>query len=144
VIALYKVDMSGRASPGGPPVTRPTRPARAHVLVVEDDPSIRALVCQVLRASGHEVREAVDGLAALQQLTSADTRPFLILLDLTMPRMSGPELVERLRADAALARIPIVTMTAGDGRIDAPSHALKKPFDMRELIDVVARFVPAP
>ncbi len=115
-----------------------------YVLVVDDDPDIREVVADLLRIEGLPVRAAADGFAALEQLTSGSGRPSVVLLDLMMPRMDGWELARRMRADAALAPIPICTMSAVDGVPEGVVHALKKPFDPDELIAIVSRFVRAP
>jgi CheY-like chemotaxis protein len=112
----------------------------SYVLIVEDDPDIREVICDLLRVEGHVVREAADGLQALELLTSAAELPFLILLDLMMPRMNGWELVERLCADTALALVPVCTVSAMDGPVEGVAHALRKPVEVEELLAIVARF----
>jgi CheY-like chemotaxis protein len=71
-------------------------------------------------------------------------RPSLVLLDMVMPVMSGPELLSRIRADRALADVPVVLMTAAVQRellVGARVEAfLAKPFDLAELLKVVERF----
>lgn len=115
-----------------------------YVLVVDDDPDIREIVVDLLRIEGLAVRAAADGFAALEQLTSGSGHPCLILLDLMMPRMDGWELARRIHADAALAPIPICTMSALDTVPEGVSHALRKPFHPDELFAVVSRFASTP
>ncbi|MBI3002428.1 MAG: response regulator, partial [candidate division NC10 bacterium] len=74
---------------------------KPRVLLVDDTAKDRELVCDYLQAAGFEVEEAADGLEALELISRA--RPDLLVLDLTMPRMSGQELLRQLRAQAETA-----------------------------------------
>jgi CheY-like chemotaxis protein len=116
------------------------------VLVVEDDEDIRADLTAILRVKGFSVDEAANGKEALAQL--AQGHPCLMVLDLMMPVMNGWELRAAMLADAALAAIPVVVVS-GKGRIPpdeertlAPAAVLVKPFELTELLDLVARFCP--
>jgi CheY-like chemotaxis protein len=115
------------------------------VLVVEDDEDIRADLTAILRVKGFEVGEAANGKEALAQLEEGH-HPCLIVLDLMMPVMNGWELRTAMLANPALAAIPVVVVS-GKGRIPpdeeltlAPAAVLVKPFELAELLDVVARF----
>ncbi|BDG03122.1 response regulator transcription factor [Anaeromyxobacter oryzae] len=119
--------------------------AERYVLVVDDDPDVREVVADMLRLEGHAVRVASDGADALEVIASQPGRPSLLLLDLMMPRMSGWELLRRLRADSGLACIPICLMSAVDPHGTAGAdHALRKPFDLADLLAVVGRLAPRP
>jgi DNA-binding response OmpR family regulator len=83
-----------------------------HVLVVEDEPSIRQMVRRVLEKEGWTVREATNGLEGLQAV--AHNRPSIILLDLMMPVMNGFDFIRELRKNEEWAKIPIVILTAKD------------------------------
>ena len=83
----------------------------ANILVVDDDADLRQTLQLLLDDSGYRVTAAASGQAALDQLL-AGARPDLILLDLMMPEMNGWQFLERARADASLAAIPVVIMTA--------------------------------
>src|SRR5436305_11110960 len=85
-----------------------------HVLVVEDDPSVRGLLQTLLAAEGYDVAVASDGLAGLVKASSR--RPALILLDLMMPDLGGIRVLEELRGDPALVDVPVVVVT---GKVDA-------------------------
>jgi CheY-like chemotaxis protein len=85
------------------------RPAR--VLLVDDDPKIRAMYGRRLGADGFEVSFATDGS---QALTAASCPPAIILLDLRMPGMNGLEVLGRLKKDANTAAVPVV-MLSNDG-----------------------------
>ncbi|HEY4686427.1 MAG TPA: response regulator [Dehalococcoidia bacterium] len=98
-----------------------------RVLVVEDEPAIRALISASLQGSGCEVASVSDGRAALRALQEA--RPDLVLLDLGLPGLGGAEVLRRLRADTATAAIPIVLLTGREPPEDAAADAvLLKPF----------------
>jgi CheY-like chemotaxis protein len=78
---------------------------------VEDDPDLRENLCEVLEVEGFRAVGVVNGLEALRYL-QAHAPPCLILLDLMMPGMSGGEFRARLRADAHLARVPTIVVSA--------------------------------
>ncbi len=114
---------------------------RPTILVVDDDPSIRALISLILQAHGYTSIEARDGEQALELL---DRTPDvnLMLLDLRMPRMNGLELLAELRARAKLDSLPVVAFS-GDGNaareaIEAGARAvLIKPIEASRLLDAV-------
>ena len=122
--------------------------SRGAVLVVDDDEDIRSELRSVLEYGQYFVLEAEDGKQALDFLRSAAARAIrLIVLDLVMPYMSGWELVDLLRRDPALARIPVLVTSGmsvhGDASgIGATMSWLRKPFGadpfltaVREAID---------
>ena len=82
------------------------------VLIVEDDPSTRALTRKMLEKEGWKVSEAENGRVGLESM--ARERPRLILLDLMMPEMDGFEFAQRVRAHPEWRHIPIVVLTAMD------------------------------
>ena len=83
-----------------------------RVLVVEDDPTTRALMRRMLIGEGWQVAEAENGRIALDRV--AEVRPKLILLDLMMPEMDGFEFLAELRKTPAWRGIPVVVATAAD------------------------------
>jgi CheY-like chemotaxis protein len=83
---------------------------RRKILVVDDIPESRAFVVDFLGALGFEVHEAADGHEALFQ--AASVQPDLIIMDNTMPRMSGLDATRRLRELAAFKNVPIVAVSA--------------------------------
>ncbi len=110
-----------------------------HVLVVEDDEDIREGVALTLTDAGYRVRTASDGANALR-LLEGGCRPCVILLDLIMPRMDGLTLLDRLRAEPRLARIPVTILSAGS-ICQAPDGYpfLRKPVSIDVLLDAVAK-----
>ncbi|HLV67510.1 MAG TPA: response regulator [Polyangiaceae bacterium] len=113
------------------------------VMVVEDDEDIRTGIAEVLRDEGYAVVEAKDGAEGLERVDAGDV-PALILVDLTMPRVSGPEFVRAVRDRSRLAQVPIVLLT---GALDSQRYVqelgvagcLGKPFSLGALLDVVAK-----
>ncbi|RMH61585.1 MAG: response regulator [Zetaproteobacteria bacterium] len=113
------------------------------VLVVDDHPSNRLLLEGLLqRIPGVEVETADSGEAALAR--APQWQPDLILLDVLMPRVSGFDVLRRLKADAATASIPVIMVTALDDR-DSRTLAIEggardvlvKPVDADTLIERV-------
>lgn len=114
-------------------------PAHAHtrgtVLVVEDDPAIRAFVCATLEDDGYGVLTACD--SAVAPLAAA-AHPDLILLDQVMPLMDGVAVSRALKANPATAGIPIIAMSTLEplAQVQAAMGAvdrLAKPFDLEDL-----------
>ncbi len=108
------------------------------VLVVDDDPDIRTVVTTVLRADGLRCETASDGASAVERALAL--RPQLVLLDLTLPVLTGDDVFARLRADLRTRYIPIVFLTAAASRTAKIDHLLAggddyvtKPFDLDEL-----------
>jgi CheY-like chemotaxis protein len=107
----------------------------ATVLVCDDDPSLRELVRAVL-GSRYRFVEAADGAEALA--LAREERPDLVVLDVMLPGLSGIEVLEELRMDAALESIPVVVITAWshaemDVQIAGADRFVSKPFDPDEL-----------
>lgn len=95
--------------------------SRNHrVMVVEDNPSDARLVREAFRDVQPNVQLsfAKDGVAALDVLRQSNLQPDLILLDLKMPRMTGREFLEVVKAEPALRRIPVVVLTSSDAPDD--------------------------
>ena len=121
----------------------------ATILVVEDHPKNRKLVCDLLGFEGHQVLQAEDAEQAQSLL--ADTLPDLILMDLDLPGMDGLSLTRLLKADARTRAIPIVALTAfampGDERLALGAGCdgyLTKPLDTRAFAGQVAAFLSSP
>ena len=110
------------------------------VLVIEDDDAVRELFALALEDAGYRVLVAADGRAGLEVLQRE--QPHLVLLDMRMPRFNGWEFAASYRA-APPPHAPIIVMTAGRDiatkaeDVGAVGH-LSKPFDLDELLSVVA------
>jgi two-component system chemotaxis response regulator CheY len=77
------------------------------VLIVDDSPTVRQQVGMALVQAGFEVIEAVDGLDGLGKVSGAA----MVICDVNMPRMNGLEMLERLHADPAHGKIPVLMLT---------------------------------
>ena len=116
-----------------------TRRRARLVLVVDDDAAYREMICGMLTEVGYVVLAAPDGTEALQLLIAEGApEPDVILIDVQMPRMTGPELVRELRNNLRLARIPVI-LTSGAPRHrlaegDVETEWLPKPFDADRLL----------
>jgi DNA-binding response OmpR family regulator len=112
------------------------------VLVVEDDPVILRLLEVNFELEGFGVVLAHDGVEGVE-LARSD-KPDIIVSDIMMPRMSGIELVEALKADEATASIPIILLSAKAQTSDLKSGMdagaddyITKPFEPLDLVDRV-------
>ena len=117
----------------------PKPPRKPLILVVEDHDSARTALTKMLSSTGYDVAEAQNGSDALAQLATGP-RPDLILLDLMMPVMDGWEFRRRQQADPAIARVPVIVLSALDpGRASNVNAAafLKKPLDFDRLLQLV-------
>jgi CheY-like chemotaxis protein len=87
-----------------------TRESNVKILLVEDSKPIRRENESVLLKTGYEVICAEDGEAALQM--AREQQPDLILLDMILPKMSGPEVLQHLKRERATAEIPVVVLSS--------------------------------
>src|SRR5690606_8080097 len=109
------------------------------ILVVEDDPEIRDLVAEILRDEGYEVESAANGQEALEILRTPGHVPSVMLLDLMMPVLSGPELLEILAEDGTVPDLPVVVISAMScGSAPGVRRFLRKPVSSETLRQVVA------
>lgn len=116
-----------------------------RILMVEDQPDIRKLIRMTLEFEDYEVHEAEDGETGLQRALAL--RPDLVLLDVMLPgAMDGLEVCRRLRADASVAAIPVLMVTARGMAADVEAareagadEYLFKPFSPHELIETIER-----
>jgi signal transduction histidine kinase/DNA-binding response OmpR family regulator len=123
-------------------------PRRPQVLVVDDDPSARALARAVLEPGGFEVSEAGDGRSGLDAVRRRP--PDLVVLDLLMPDVDGFAFVDELRSDPGTAGVPVVVLTSAslspaerellNARV---SHlAQKGELDRERFVELVRRLCP--
>src|SRR5262245_58841423 len=122
------------------------------VLVVDDDPGIREVVCFALQKAGYATAVAADGEQELARF--AADRPALVVLDILMPEFDGVEVCRRLRADPRGRATPIVFLSSKDDEVDrivglevGGDDYVAKPFSPRELVarvKAILRRVAAP
>jgi len=127
------------------------RPRVQRILVADDDPDLVTLVARRLGKAGYAVIAAHDGQEALDQ--AIRHLPELAVLDVMMPKLTGLEVLERLRATTATQHIPVILMSAGSWHVDVnhlpPGAAgfVRKPSGMNELPervrDLLARVADA-
>ena len=110
-----------------------------RVLVVDDDDAIRSLLVTVVRRRGFAADSARDGAEALERLRRC--RYSLMLLDMMMPRLSGPEVLQHLRTMEPVSRPLVIVLTAGNEPLDLDpglvAGSISKPFDIDLLLDTV-------
>jgi CheY-like chemotaxis protein len=105
-----------------------------RVLLVEDDPAMRGAIRELLEHVGYQVAAAADGAEAWE-LLSRGPRPAAILVDLYTPRMTGHDLVARVRRTPRLSAVPIIVMSGERASRDRPAAEafLEKPFSREQL-----------
>ena len=114
-----------------------------RVLVVDDDPMIRALVKSILEAEGYTVTLAENGKVGIETLES-EARPIgysLIVLDVMMPEMNGLDVLTRLKLHSDTASIPVLMLTGEDKAEDimagysvGADYYITKPFTRQQLL----------
>jgi CheY-like chemotaxis protein len=119
---------------------KPHAPPAPTVMVVDDSPLCRELVCVALRGQGFAIASAADGRLAMAQLEKA--APSVVLLDNEMPNMNGLEFLRALRADARWKHLPVVMLTTNVSkeviveaiRLGISGYLLKERFNMAEML----------
>lgn len=141
-------DHQAQTSPHSTGETTADPPPDNTVLLVEDDPDVRAVLSLLLHEEGYLAVAVSNGQEALQYLQQGRT-PVLILLDLLMPVTNGWEFGEQLRQDPLLSQIPVVVLSGiADGaqkaiRLDA-AGVLAKPVRLSALREALARHARRP
>lgn len=118
----------------------------ALIVAADDDPDLLMLVRMRLAALGHEVLEAHDGAEALELCRSR--RPDLAVLDITMPHLTGLEVLRTIRATPEMHTMPVILLTAlasddavAEGIRAGASAYMTKPFRLLDLGNRVAELV---
>ncbi len=120
------------------------------VLMIEDHDDTACLVRFILERNGYAVRHAPDGWNA-KRLTETAKPPDLVLLDISLPSLSGLEVLRAIRTTPEWQWIPVIILS-GDTRIETMAEAthlgateyLKKPFSQERLMKAVELFLPRP
>ena len=129
--------------------------AQRKILVVDDEMDMRFYVCALLESHGYHTVATRDGREGLQK--ARDDRPDLILLDIMMPGDGGVKMYARLKADPALAQIPVIMLSAVAERsfrhylamlnaqsaqpVPDPVAYLEKPVDHERLLERIRQTV---
>ena len=146
-IYLPRVEVSAIEKTEHSEPLRPPLRGTETVLVVEDQPHVRKLTCAILTEFGYQTLEAAHGEEALRLATTHNGPLDLVLTDVIMPGMRGPELVNRLEA---IRRTPVLFMSgyseSMEGGHDREVAYIRKPFTpdalarkVREVLDTVGR-----
>lgn len=119
------------------------------VLIVDDDPTIRQLIAGLLVDAGYDAQTAIDGDHGLRSAIAL--HPDLVLLDIQVPETAmalrfAQVYRERVTADR---RAPIIVMSASSDLVEIGKQLgaggfLKKPFDIDELLQLIAKYLPDP
>ena len=143
--STFKIYLPSVSAPATAIVEESTGPAptgQGTVLVAEDEPALRTLVVGMLKKSGYTVLEAGDGLEALIVVDEYEGEIDLVVTDVVMPRMGGPELVQKLRDKRQ--SLPVIFMsgyTKGAAlenvNVGSSTFLLSKPFSMEVLAQKV-------
>ena len=114
----------------------------ARILVTDDDPDLRTLICGILTDEGHKVSAVADGRLALDSILSDP--PDLVVLDVMMPHMDGFEVLKGM-AEADVGNVKVMMVTARSAETDwaegyrlGADYYVTKPFDPAELAAAVA------
>lgn len=120
--------------------------AKKKILVVEDEESVRSLVCILLKSKGYIMRAVPNGQAALDAL--AEETPDLVLLDIMLPDISGFEICSHIKSEMSTRHVPVIMLTAMKTReymergqeVGADSY-LAKPFTPAMVIETIQRLL---
>lgn len=122
---------------------------RWKILLADDDRDSRLVLSTLFEFEGFDVLHAVDGLAAVE--IARERRPDVVVLNLFMPRLSGHQVLQALRADEDTASMPCLLLT-GDARLEQMGRALRngadgyvtKPVAPRAVVRLVRRLLEEP
>jgi CheY-like chemotaxis protein len=111
-----------------------------YILVVEDDIDVRSLVVLALQEKGHKVLGVSNGLEALNYICSPNRvyLPYLIILDLNMPIMSGREFLNVVRTCSNITAVPLILTTAEPDPPDG-YEILHKPYSLEQIEERAAK-----
>lgn len=114
-------------------------------LIIEDDEDLADIFAEALRGVGYEVEHVADGRVAQARLESGPA-PFLILLDMHLPHVSGGELLTKMKKDERFAKTMIIITTAdarmGEAYSDQVDFVMIKPISFVQLRDLTSRLKP--
>lgn len=109
------------------------------ILVVDDDREIRESLVELLSCEGFNAASACDGESALEFLRQS-VKPSLILLDALMPRMSGYDVLKRIRDKPDLCHIPVIVLSASAPNpelLPGSTVFIRKPVEVDYLLEVI-------
>jgi CheY-like chemotaxis protein len=117
--------------------------SRPTILVVDDEQGVVEILAEVLQDEGYAVLKALDGADGLR--LAHEHRPSLVISDVMMPRLSGVELVRRLKDSEETASTPTILMSCvpHEPTSSGATCFLGKPFDLDVFLDLVKGYAPA-
>ena len=120
-------------------------PSNSKILVIDDSEDMRSLVKCLLEPEGYEIKEASNGQAALD-LLSSEAPPGLILLDHMMPIMDGPDFLKKIELEFSeiFAKVPVILFTgtaAEDTPVIKAVEIVSKPVKVETLLYLVKKYL---
>ncbi len=123
----------------------------ANLFIAEDDPLMSRMYERAFKAGGHEITMAGDGEDALDKLSKIEPKPSLILLDVMMPKMSGFDVLRKVKADEKLKGIPVILLTNLAGEADAQKglelgavlYMVKSQYEPKQVVAKVEEIIKA-
>jgi CheY-like chemotaxis protein len=119
---------------------------RKRIFVVDDDHEVRSLIQELLEEEAYEVETAIDGVDALDRLDHQRNVYDVILLDLTMPRLNGLQVLQKLQEQDSTLLRSIVVLSGDEEALQQAAgmgigNTLKNPFDLDALLALVVRAI---
>ena len=119
------------------------------IFMAEDDPLMSRMYERVFRLNGYTLEMAFDGEEALLKLQKMAEKPTIILLDIMMPKMSGFEVLKKIKEDAAFENIPVIMLTNLAGQADAEKalgmgavlYLVKSQYNPKEVVDKIKEII---
>jgi len=119
------------------------------IFIAEDDPLMIRMYEKAFRLSGLEVEMAFDGEEAAKKIESFKDKPVVILLDIMMPKMSGFEVLKKLKENPATKNIPVIVLTNLAGKDDAEKalgmgavlYLVKSQYDPKQVVEKVKEVI---
>ena len=130
---------------------RDTIPSMAKLFIAEDDPLMSRMYERAFRLGGHELTIAFDGEEALASLQKMNPKPVLIMLDVMMPKMSGFDVLRKIKEDTKLKGIPVILLTNLAGAQDAEkglelgavTYLVKSQYSPKQVVEKVEEIIRA-
>ena len=123
----------------------------AKLFIAEDDPLMSRMYERAFRLGGHELTMAGDGEEALATLQKMDPKPVLIMLDVMMPKVSGFDVLRKVKEDEKLKGIPVILLTNLAGQEDAEKglslgavlYLVKSQYNPKQVVEKVEEIIKA-
>ncbi|OHB20750.1 MAG: hypothetical protein A2854_00505 [Parcubacteria group bacterium RIFCSPHIGHO2_01_FULL_56_18] len=123
----------------------------ATLFIAEDDPLMSRMYERAFRLGGHELTIAFDGEDALDKLQKMEQKPVVVLLDIMMPKLSGFDVLRKMKADEKLKSIPVILLTNLAGQEDAEKglqlgavlYLVKSQYDPKQVVEKVEEIIKA-